>query len=110
MHDQALVRVLASLIRNALEASREDQSVEFLAEGDDSTVLLRVKDEGCGMDEATLPHAGEPFFSTKSTGLGLGLFLARTLTESLGGTLTIDSRAGAGTTVSLRLPCEGEEK
>jgi CheY-like chemotaxis protein/two-component sensor histidine kinase len=69
-------------------------------------VRLSVKDTGTGMDEATLARAVEPFFSTKGIGkgTGLGLSMVHGLTEQLGGGLTIASRLGEGTTVTLWLP------
>jgi signal transduction histidine kinase/ActR/RegA family two-component response regulator len=69
-------------------------------------VRLRITDTGCGMDEATLARALEPFFSTKPTGqgTGLGLSMAKGFVEQSGGTLSIDSTPGRGTTVHLWLP------
>lgn len=69
-------------------------------------VRLSVADTGAGMDEATMARAIEPFFSTKGVGkgTGLGLSMAHGLATQLGGTLTIQSRAGIGTNVELWLP------
>ena len=74
-----------------------------LAPGD--YVRLWVQDTGFGMDAATLARATEPFFTTKPVGqgTGLGLSMARTYAEQVGGTLDIDSRPGLGTTVTLWL-------
>jgi PAS domain S-box-containing protein len=73
-------------------------------------VRITVSDTGHGMDEATLARAVEPFFSTKGVGkgTGLGLSMAHGLASQLGGALTIESRLGAGTQVSIWLP-ESEE-
>jgi PAS domain S-box-containing protein len=69
-------------------------------------IRLSVGDTGCGMDEDTLRRAIEPFFSTKGVGkgTGLGLSMVHGLTAQLGGGLTIESAAGAGTTICLWLP------
>jgi signal transduction histidine kinase/CheY-like chemotaxis protein len=69
-------------------------------------VRLSVRDTGCGMDEATLRRAVEPFFSTKGIGkgTGLGLSMVHGLAAQLGGGLLIDSAPGEGTTVTLWLP------
>lgn len=69
-------------------------------------VCLSVADTGEGMDAATLEHATEPFFTTKGVGkgTGLGLAMVRGLTEQSGGTMTIESRIGAGTVVTLWIP------
>jgi len=70
-------------------------------------VLLSVGDTGCGMDEATLARAIEPFFSTKGVGrgTGLGLSMAHGLAAQLGGALRLKSAPGEGTRVELWLPC-----
>ncbi|TWI64078.1 signal transduction histidine kinase [Bradyrhizobium huanghuaihaiense] len=69
-------------------------------------VCIAVADTGIGMDEDTLAHAVEPFFSTKGVGqgTGLGLSMVHGLASQLGGALTIRSAVGAGTTVELWLP------
>jgi CheY-like chemotaxis protein/two-component sensor histidine kinase len=69
-------------------------------------VCLSVRDTGAGMDEETLSHAAEPFFTTKGIGkgTGLGLSMVHGLAEQSGGRLILRSRPGAGTTVELWLP------
>jgi len=71
-------------------------------------VRIVVADEGPGMSADVLARAGEPFFTTKApgSGMGLGLFLARSLAEQLGGTLSLDSTTGRGTRATLELPAE----
>jgi PAS domain S-box-containing protein len=83
-----------------VEAARHDG----LAAGD--YLCISVADEGCGMDEATLARAIEPFYSTKGVGkgTGLGLSMVHGLASQLGGALTIKSRVGLGTNVELWLP------
>jgi CheY-like chemotaxis protein len=69
-------------------------------------VTLSLTDTGTGMDDETLAHATEPFFTTKGVGkgTGLGLAMVRGLTEQSGGTVIIESTLGVGTTVTLWLP------
>ncbi|MBB6411500.1 PAS domain S-box-containing protein [Mesorhizobium sangaii] len=69
-------------------------------------VRFSVKDEGLGMDAATLSRATEPFFTTKGVGkgTGLGLAMAQGFAEQSGGRLMIDSQPGAGTTVEIWIP------
>ena len=69
-------------------------------------VALSIIDSGTGMDAETRSHAAEPFFTTKGVGkgTGLGLAMVRGLTEQSGGTLTIESELGHGTTITLWLP------
>jgi PAS domain S-box-containing protein len=73
-------------------------------------VCLDVTDTGTGMDEATLARAVEPFFSTKGlNGTGLGLSMVQGFAEQSGGTLSVASILGQGTTVSLYLPAVADE-
>src|SRR5262249_41684002 len=69
-------------------------------------VCLSVTDTGQGMDETTMAHATEPFFTTKGVGkgTGLGLSMVQGLVEQSGGKLAIESRVGRGTTVNVWLP------
>jgi PAS domain S-box-containing protein len=69
-------------------------------------VALSVSDTGCGMDEGTLNHAQEPFFTTKGVGkgTGLGLSMVHGLAEQSGGKLILKSRPGEGTTAEIWLP------
>ena len=85
-------------------AAAPDENPDRLAPG--RYTRLSVEDSGTGMDEATLARAPEPFFTTKQVGVGtgLGLAMARGFAEQSGGALRIESRPGAGTTVTLWLP------
>jgi two-component system sensor histidine kinase RegB len=110
---RALVRALLSLLRNALDASPDGAGVavevDVSREGG-SMLTLTVCDRGSGMTPDVLARAGEPFFTTKppGQGLGLGLFLARNLADQLGGRFTIDSSPARGTTARMILPLEGQ--
>jgi PAS domain S-box-containing protein len=74
-------------------------------------VRLQVRDQGHGMDAATLARATEPFFTTKGVGkgTGLGLSMVHGLAEQLGGGLQLESREGQGTTASLWIPVAGDD-
>jgi signal transduction histidine kinase len=67
-------------------------------------VVLRVDDTGVGMDDEALGRVFEPYFSTKTTGTGLGLPIAKRNIELNGGQIEVDSGKGRGTTVIVRLP------
>jgi signal transduction histidine kinase len=67
-------------------------------------IEVGIADDGAGIPAGTLKRLGRPFFTTKATGSGLGLFLARRLAESAGGELRIRSEEGRGTTCTVRLP------
>ncbi len=103
---KGLVRALRALVSNALEASPRPIQVHVRAIEVEGAWWVEVEDQGCGMTPEVLAHAGEPFFSTKpaGSGMGLGLFLACTFAEQLGGQLVIDSRPGRGTRVQMHWP------
>lgn len=67
-------------------------------------VTVHVRDRGRGMSGDEARRAGDPFFTTKAPGGGLGLFLARAFAEQMGGSLRLDSSPGQGTSVVLDLP------
>jgi two-component system sensor histidine kinase RegB len=102
----ALVHVLSSLVRNAFDASPATAVVSLEVASHEDGVEFTVRDRGHGMPPDVLSRAGEPFFTTKleGQGTGLGLFLARTFADRLGGRLDLASVEGEGTTLRLRLP------
>lgn len=106
---RTLVQVLVNLLRNGLDAQREagrDEPVVLRVASCEGELRFAVRDRGRGIDPEILARVGEPFFTTKAPGrgLGLGVFLARTFAERLGGRLIVESRDGAGTEAVLVLP------
>lgn len=101
-------RALVNIIRNALQASPPSVPVTIGAAEQAGVVTVRITDTGVGMAADVLARAGEPFFTTKAQGegTGLGLFVARSAIEQLGGSLLIVSREGLGTTVTVSLPAD----
>ena len=103
---RALAQALRGTLKNAIEAAVDGGPVRLRATGTGAQLNIEVIDGGSGMSGETLARAGEPFFTTKEPGkgMGLGLFLTRTVFERLGGGFRLESRAGAGTRVILTLP------
>jgi two-component system, sensor histidine kinase RegB len=103
---RALSDALRGLLKNAIQASPPEARVALRVELERDRVRARVVDRGRGMTDDVLARVGEPFFTTKSPGegMGLGLFLTRALAEQLGGEFHIASRPGAGTEACFELP------
>jgi signal transduction histidine kinase len=99
-----LAQVFNSLLANAVEATREGDSVRLSARRDRGAARIEVADSGTGIAPGQLQDIFKPFFTTKPRGLGLGLALARRIVLRLGGEISIDSQAGQGTSVRLSLP------
>ncbi|HVO12365.1 MAG TPA: ATP-binding protein [Vicinamibacteria bacterium] len=100
----AVLQVIRNLLRNALDAGARHVSITMEAGVGGLAVL--VCDDGKGMPPETLARVGEPFFTTKGpgAGLGLGVFLARSLCEQMGGRLTLESTLAVGTTARVEIP------
>ena len=99
-----LVGSVLNLLHNAIQASGQDVrlKVHLYTRGD--SLRLVVSDSGPGMDAATLARLGEPFFTTKTTGTGLGLAVVKAVAKAHHGELRLQSRPGRGTCASLVLP------
>jgi two-component system sensor histidine kinase RegB len=102
---EPLRQAIIALLRNAFDASNPDQRVTMRV-AQANGLRVEVIDQGRGMDDAEAARAGEPFFSTKpaGAGLGLGLFLVRAFADQMGGSFRVTSAPGAGTSVVLELP------
>jgi signal transduction histidine kinase len=99
-----IMRALANIVENALHAMPATGELAVAATGGPDVVVLTVRDTGVGMDEEALARVFEPYFSTKTSGTGLGLPIARRNVELSGGTIEVESRKGQGTIVRVRLP------
>jgi signal transduction histidine kinase len=105
-----LREVLINLLHNAIQYNRPGGSVDLSAKCSDGKLEITVSDTGIGIDEKALPHLFERFYradpSRQSSELnaGLGLSIVRGYVELLGGTVTVDSQPGQGTTFRVVLP------
>jgi signal transduction histidine kinase len=103
--DRTLVlRALANVVENALHAMPGRGELIVSAAAEEDSVVVTVRDTGVGMDEEALARVFEPYFSTKTSGTGLGLPIARRNVELSGGSIEVESRKGQGTSVKVRLP------
>jgi two-component system sensor histidine kinase RegB len=103
---RAISEAIRGVLKNAQEVSPAGQPVTLVVRRSARAVDFAVEDRGPGMAQALLERAGEPFFTTKPTGqgMGLGLFLARAVVERIGGSLRLESMVGRGTTATVRVP------
>ena len=103
---RGMERALRVVLTNALQATATGGEVSLRARCAERAIAVEVQDGGAGMAPEVLARVGEPFFSTKAPGQGsgLGLYIARTLVEQLGGALELHSQPGKGTTARITLP------
>lgn len=107
-----LQQVLLNLVMNGIEAAdKKDRNIRALrihvalGELDDKpAVLISVRDNGCGVLSEDLERIFQPFFTTKTGGMGMGLGISRSIVEAHGGRLSVRQNSGAGATFSCALP------
>lgn len=97
-------QALLNLLKNAHESGSRAEDVELQVRRVQNVVRIDVLDRGSGMNDAVLTNALVPFYSTKRSGTGLGLALAREIAEAHGGRITLNNREGGGLAVTLILP------
>jgi signal transduction histidine kinase len=119
----ALRRVLCSLVENSIKYTPDGGTIRLSAKLEDDAVVIRISDTGCGIEASDVPHVFEKFYrgrpstsanggngaAAEAPGIGLGLYLARTIIEEFGGHIIVESTSERGTTLALRLPVFREE-
>lgn len=100
-----LKQLFINLIKNSIEASKKDSKIWISLElTEKETIILTVKDKGSGISTERLQKIGEPFYSSKEKGTGLGLTVSYKIVQSHKGNIVFDSELGIGTTVNITLP------
>lgn len=99
---EELDEIVLNLTQNAMHAITGKGIITFTAEEKGGTVVLEITDTGCGMSEETVKHIFAPFFTTKSKGFGLGLFVVRELIERNKGEITVESVVAKGTKFKIK--------
>ena len=97
-------QVFFNLVKNAIEAMKDGGSLDIEVAADDRDVHVVIRDNGTGMDAATLAHIFEPYQTSKEQGNGLGLMLSRRIVHAHGGEIDVESKPGAGTAFTVRIP------
>lgn len=116
----ALRRVLCSLVENSMKYTPDGGSIRLSAKLEGEEVVIRITDTGCGIEASDVPRVFEKFYQGKPSktatdvagsdsqseapGIGLGLYLARTIIEEFGGRIYIECSNDRGTTLAVRLP------
>lgn len=117
-HDQVLVdrvqiqQVLVNLFRNALEAMADSTHRELIASNTpaaDDMIEIAVSDTGSGFAEAVAQSLFQTFFTTKETGMGVGLSISRSIIEAHGGRMWAETNAAGGATFRFTLPAVSSE-
>lgn len=99
-----LKQVLINLIKNAIESMENGGHVEVTVLQEEDIAIISIKDNGIGIPEKQLKELGQPYYSTKSRGTGLGLMIAFDIIKRMEGTYQITSKENTGTTISLQFP------
>jgi signal transduction histidine kinase len=104
LNHNAFRRALLNLIHNAMDAMPQGGSLTFHGQRETTRLQLAVRDTGSGIPTEHLPHIFEPLHTTKPGGTGLGLYIVREIVAAHGGRVTVQSRVGHGTTMTMTSP------
>ena len=102
-----LIRIITNLVKNAIQAIPENQLEKLVAvsvKRQNNDVLISVKDNGSGIEAHNTDRIFEPKFTTKNSGMGLGLGIIKNIIENYKGTITFETAYGKGTTFTVSLP------
>jgi two-component system, sporulation sensor kinase A len=100
-----LKQVFLNILKNAMEAMADGGSIDIvLQELNDNECMISFQDHGCGIPEDLLPRLGEPFYTLKEKGTGLGLMICHKIIKQHHGTITYHSKLNEGTLVEITLP------
>jgi len=111
-YPESLKHIFHNLISNGLDALDEGGRVDITADDYPEGIIVKVKDNGCGIGEENLKNLYNPFFTTKEPGegTGLGMFVIYSEVEKIGGTVEVSSEVGKGTEFRVMIPKEREEQ
>ncbi|PKV48971.1 hypothetical protein ATE84_0987 [Aquimarina sp. MAR_2010_214] len=103
-----LIRVVTNLVKNGIQAIPEDRIPKIMVDvfSENEEVLITVADNGIGITEENTKKVFEPKFTTKTSGMGLGLGMVKNIVETYNGSITFTSKEGKGTVFKVRFPKE----
>ncbi len=97
-------QVFFNLLKNSLEAVKEGGRIDIDLSSDDNDVIVRISDDGLGMSPDQVAHLFEPYRTSKEHGTGLGLMISARIVRDHGGSISVESEPGDGTSFTIRLP------
>ncbi len=97
-------RAIINIVSNAIEASSKGQVVTLRTVPGKNSVLITINDQGSGIDKETIKNIFTPYFTTKTSGTGLGLPIAQKIIDGHCGRISLLSKPGTGTEVKIELP------
>jgi signal transduction histidine kinase len=101
---EQITQALLNVTLNALQATPPSGTVRLLVESQGNKILIRIRDEGGGIDETTLEKIFDPFFTTREGGTGLGLPISQQILTQHHGRVTVERNPDKGMTFVLELP------
>ena len=101
-----LQEVFLNLLKNAYEAALPNNTIYLEAALEDASMHILVRDTGCGITEEQLPTIFDPFVTYKKDGSGLGLAICNNIIKAHGGTISVNSIVGEGTTFHVTIPIQ----
>ena len=101
-----MIRVLTNLVKNAIQSVPEDRSpiIDVYLSNLKNSINIKISDNGSGVEEIYKTRIFEPKFTTKSSGMGLGLSMVSSIVKSFNGTIDFETKKNIGTTFSLTFP------
>ncbi|WLR50553.1 ATP-binding protein [Bacillus tianshenii] len=101
---QTFQQCLTNILKNCVEAMPRGGNIDLAISRESDNVYVLIQDEGIGMDKEKLERLGEPFYSTKEKGTGLGMMVVFSIIDAMNGDLHIDSKVDEGTKFLMRFP------
>ncbi|CAM4405841.1 ATP-binding protein [Paenibacillus tarimensis] len=102
--ESQIKQVIINLLKNAMESMAGGGTIRITLEADDYSVYIKIADEGTGIPADKLNKLGQPFYSTKEKGTGLGLMVSYNIIENHNGKIEVESEPGRGTVFTVVLP------
>ncbi len=104
INSEDLLQVFSYIVKNSLDAMPDGGELEISSMRKNDNNIIRFSDTGMGIPKNTQHRIFDPFFTNKENGMGLGLAISMSIVKKHGGSISIDSKEGKGTTVTVSIP------